>query len=96
MDRFKNILYPEAFNSNYIKEHWDYEDDLKGILEESGYIDDFNGKYKQRLRFLEERMELCVQRKAWFERLKKTNGLYSMRFDKSQKNNQNHICFYLL
>lgn len=70
----------------YIKTHYDYEGDLKNILERSGFRDDFSGKYKQRLKYLEEKKERCTQRKAWFEKLRRVNNLYSMKFDKSQKN----------
>jgi len=55
-------------------------------LERSGFKDDFRGKYKQRLKFLDERQEKCILKKDWFEELKQTNGLYAMKFNKSQKN----------
>lgn len=86
MDRMGKIFYPEAFNSNYICTHFDFESDLTNLLERSGLKADFWGKYKQRLRFLDERKEKCVLKSDWFEELKQADGLYSMIFDKSQKN----------
>ncbi len=80
------IYYPFKFDSIKIKAHWDFEDDLKSMLERSGFRDDFSGKYKQRLKYLEESKEKCIQRSAWFEKLKKADGLYAIKFDKSQKN----------
>ncbi len=80
------IYYPFKFENVYIKAHWDFEEDLKDILERSGFRDDFSSKCKQRLKYLEESKEKCIQRSAWFEKLKKTDGLYSIKFDKSQKN----------
>lgn len=86
MNRIGNILYPEVFNAKYIRTHFDFEVDLTDILERSGLKADFWGKYKQRLRFLDERKEKCVLKSDWFEELRQAEGLYSMIFDKSQKN----------
>jgi hypothetical protein len=52
MNRWGKVLYPEAFKGGYIRTHWDYENDLKDILERSGKKDDFTSKYKMRLKFL--------------------------------------------
>lgn len=81
-----NILYPEAFNAKYIRTHLNFEIDLIDLLERSGKKADFWGKYRQRLRFLDERKEQCVLKSDWFEELRRTDGLYSMKFKKSQKN----------
>lgn len=86
MNRMGNILYPEVFNAKYIRTHFDFEVDLTNMLERSGQRADFWGKYKQRLRFLDERKEKCVLKSDWFEELRQAKGLYSMIFDKSQKN----------
>ncbi|MEL7568418.1 MAG: hypothetical protein AAGU27_26575 [Dehalobacterium sp.] len=86
MSCIRNVFYPEAFQGKYIRTHWDFEGDLKDILEKSGKKDDFWGKYKQRLQFLEERKRDCILRKNWFEKLKHVNDLYAVLFDKSQKN----------
>jgi len=80
------VFYPEAFNSKHVKTHWDFENDLKSILERSGCEADFCGKYKQRLRWLDERQEQCTLKKDWFEKLKHAGGLFSMKFNKAQKN----------
>ena len=86
MNRMGNIFYPEVFNAKYIRTHFDFEIDLTNMLERSGQKADFLGKYKQRLRFLDDRKEKCVLKSDWFEELKQADGLYSMIFDKSQKN----------
>lgn len=86
MNRIGKILYPEAFNSKYIRTHFDFESDLTNMLERSGLKADFLGKYKQRLRFLDERKEKSILKQDWFEELKQADELYVMRFDKSQKN----------
>lgn len=62
-----------------------FEIDLTNLLERSGKKADFWGKYKQRLRFLDEKKEECVLKSDWFEVLRQTDGLYSMKFNKSQK-----------
>jgi hypothetical protein len=86
VDHLGKILYPEEFKAKYIRTHWDFENDLQNVLERSGFKDDFRGKYKQRLKFLDERQEKCILKNDWFEELKQTNGLYAMKFNKSQKN----------
>ena len=85
MNRWGKVLYPEAFKGSYIRTHWDYENDLKDILERSGKKDDFTSKYKMRLKFLDERRENCVQKRDWFEVLKYGNKLYAMKI-KDYKN----------
>jgi len=82
----KKIIYPAAFNSNTIREHPAYENDLKDLIEKSGARDRFLGLYKQRLTFLDERSTLCIQKKDWFEQLKwYDDELFSMIL-KFQKN----------
>ena len=82
----KKIFYPEEFKGNYIREHPCYEDDLKALIEKSGFKDKFCGLYKQRLKFLDEHSGLITQRRSWFERLRYTETeLYVIKF-KAQKN----------
>ena len=82
----KKVVYPAAFNSDLIREHPKYEDDLKDLIEKSGLKDKFWGLYKQRLTFLDEHSELCSQRTAWFEQLSYVDeDLWSMKI-KLQKN----------
>lgn len=85
MNRLSKILYPEAFHTKYIRTHWDFESELKDLLERSGQKADFCGKYKLRLRFLDERKGKCTFKRDWFEKLKKANKLYSIKF-KDEKN----------
>lgn len=86
MNRKGKVLYPEEFNSKYVVTHPDYESDLKGILDRSGRKADFINKYKNRLRFLEERKKNCVQRSKWFEDLKRADQINAILFDKNEKN----------
>ena len=86
MGKKGNVLYPLKFNSKYIVTHPDYESGLKDILERSGRESDFRNKYKNRLRFLEERKKNCVLRSKWFENLKQADQISAMIFDKSEKN----------
>ena len=82
----KKIFYPEEFKVNYIREHPHYEDDLKKLIDKSGFRDKFCGLYKQRLRFLDEHGGLITKKRDWFERLKHADGeLYAIKF-KAQKN----------
>ena len=82
----KKVVYPAAINSNLIREHPKYEEDLKGLIEKSGLKAKFWGLYRERLRFLDEESELCSQRTAWFEQLSYADeDLWSMKI-KFQKN----------
>lgn len=89
----KNVLYPEEFRSSYIREHLKYENDLRELIERSGFREKFSGLYKQRLKYLEERHELCILKSDWFELLKHVDGeLYVAKF-KAQKNIRIIFCF---
>lgn len=85
MSPLAKIHYPEAFNGEYIRVHWDFEKDLKDILEKSGLKDNFTSKFKQRLKHLNDRKRECVRKRDWFEKLKKEKDLYSIKF-KDEKN----------
>ena len=84
--KIAQIYYPFNFNNEYLKAHNNLEEDLKDILERSGFIEDFSGKYMQRLTYLEKAKEDCYKRRDWFEKLKVVKNLYSIKFNKSQKN----------
>ncbi|MDD3894779.1 MAG: hypothetical protein PHU36_07155 [Syntrophomonadaceae bacterium] len=86
MSQLGKIVYPEVFKAKYIMTHWDFENDLKDVLERSGQKNDFIGKYKQRLRFLDDRRDKCILKHDWFEELKQADGLYSIKFNNTQKN----------
>lgn len=57
----KKIIYPEVFHSNYVREHPKYENDLRELIDRSGFRGRFCGLYKQRLKFLEEFHEHCIR-----------------------------------
>jgi len=80
MSSLGKVHYPEAFNGEYIRVHWQFENDLKAILEKSGQIADFWSKYRQRLQFLDERKKECILKHDWFEKLRYEDNLYSIRF----------------
>jgi len=80
MSRLGKVHYPEAFNGEYIRTHWEFEQDLQKILEQSGHKADFWSKFKQRLKFLDERKRECVRKRDWFEKLKHEDDLYSLKF----------------
>lgn len=82
----KKVVYPAQFNSNIIREHPNYEDDLRKLIEKSGVKAKFWGLYRQRLKYLDENGKNCLQRTSWFESLRYSDEeLYAMRL-KSQKN----------
>ncbi|TCO60240.1 hypothetical protein EV203_12224 [Caldanaerobacter subterraneus] len=85
MEMLCKIIYPEQFHSVKIYIHPEVENELKNILEYSGYKERFIRMYRQRLKFLENYQNKCYQKGDWFEILKGTEGLYSMKF-KGAKN----------
>lgn len=85
-NRVCKIIYPLDFNPNYIMAHYLQMDELKELLEKSGYKEKFIRKFRMRLKFLAERRQNCFQKKDWFENLKgNTSDVYSMKF-KGEKN----------
>ena len=86
MEVVGKILYPEQFNSKRIRIHPKFEEELKCILEKSGYKQRFIKLYRLRLKHLEQYWERCIDKKDWFESLKRAPGLYAMRFNNGPKN----------
>lgn len=85
MESICKVLYPEQFQSNRIFTHSEFEQELKDVLERSGYKQKFISMFRQRMKFLEDNWYQCNRKRDWFEILKKTDGLYSIKF-KGQKN----------
>lgn len=56
------------------------ENELKDIIIGSGLEDKFNSQFRQRLKFLEQYGRECIKKNDWFEKLKKANDIYSMKF----------------
>jgi hypothetical protein len=79
------VIYPIKFHSTQIYYHQKFEKELQNILEESGYKEKFIPLFYQRLKYLEETQERCIIKSDWFEVLKGSNELYSMKF-KGMKN----------
>lgn len=76
--KIANIIYPDLFNTNYIYVYYELNDELKEIIERSGYKNEFTRKYKKCLRFLDNLKEKCTMQRS-FEKLLECDGLYSMR-----------------
>lgn len=86
MEVFGKIVYPEKFNCNRIRTHPKFEEELKNVIEKSGYKQRFIKTFRLRLKHLEQYWEICINKKDWFESLKRAPGLYSMRFNNGPKN----------
>lgn len=86
MEILGKILYPEQFNSKRIRTHLKFEEELKDILEKSGIKQRFIKMFRLRLKHLDQYWEMCVNKKDWFETLRRAPGLYSMRFNNGPKN----------
>ena len=85
MNRLAKVDYPEAFKGKYVRVHWEFENDLKVILERSGQKENFRQKYRQRLQHLSDRRQECIKKRDWFEKLTYEKDLYSMKI-KGEKN----------
>lgn len=82
---FQKILYPEEYPSDYIVTYPLFNNELKELIEKSGYIKIFKVKYYKSLRFLEQLGRNCVMQPNIFEKLVKSDGIYSMIL-KGEKN----------
>lgn len=88
-----DIIYPEQFFSEEIMAHIEQINDLKKILENSGYTEEFKRKYRVRLKFLNDKRFQCVLKKDWFESIKNESNLYSMKI-KGTLNIRVLFCFH--
>lgn len=78
-NKISNIIYPEKFNTEFVFVHYKYEEDLRSLLDESGYIQNFVKKYRKCLKFLSELKTDCTVQGRLFEKLKHQNDLYSIK-----------------
>lgn len=72
------ILYPMSFNSEYVKAYYGLNNELKSLIDTSGYKNHFLVKYNKALSFLEKLKKNCTEHKKLFEQLIKEDNLYSM------------------
>lgn len=84
LDKISNIIYPEIFNSKYIYVYKTLNIELKELIEESGYKNEFIKKYRRSLKLLENLKDNCIIHKT-FEKLRNAKNIYSIRL-KGQKN----------
>lgn len=78
-ERLNNIIYPEKFNSDFIYTYIDFEHELKGMIERSGYKPEFIRKYRSSLLQLDNLKMQCTTLRKSFEKLRNTENLYSMK-----------------
>lgn len=78
-NKLSNIIYPEAFNTEFVFVHYQYEEDLKSLLDESGYVQTFIRKYRKCLKFLSVLKTDCTVQSKLFEKLKHHDNLYSIK-----------------
>ncbi len=84
LDKISNIIYPEFFDTKYIYVYRPLNEELKVLIEESGYKIEFIRKYRKSLKMLDDLREKCTYQKT-FEKLTNAKGLYSIRL-MGQKN----------
>jgi len=78
-NKISNIIYPEEFNTEFVFVHYKYEEDLRSLLDESGYVQTFVRKYRKCLKFLFELKTDCTVQRKLFEKLKHHDNLYSIK-----------------
>ena len=89
------IIYPECFGlrgSHYIQTYKGLNNELKLLIERSGYKEIFSNKYSKAFRFLENLKEHCTQQSKLFELLIGEEGLYSIMLFR-EKNIRILFCF---
>ncbi len=86
MGTLGKVYYPIRFFSKKIFYHPEFENDLRDLIEKSGFEGKFKLLFKQRLQFLEERMSKCIEKRDWFKKLKYADDLFAIRFNQQIKN----------
>lgn len=77
-----NIIYPfgSIYPTEYIKVYYTLNNEIKDIIENSGYKKIFLSKYQKSLRFLEGlKTRCCLGNSDLFEKLLNEDNLYSIR-----------------
>lgn len=75
----QRIWYPEEYETTYIYTYDSFNDELSGMISNSGYVKAFKLKYRKCLRFLEKLKKNCMMQPNVFESLKNAPGLFAMR-----------------
>lgn len=86
MEVLGKVYYPIRFFSKKVFYHPEFENELRNLIEKSGFEGKFTPLFRQRLLFLEERMERCTLKSDWFEKLKNADDLFAIRFNRKNKN----------
>jgi len=82
--KMAKIIYPVSFNTQYVYAYRELNDELRDLIETSGYKNEFTRKYRRSLLMLENLKENCTKQKT-FEKLTNEKDLYSIRL-KGEKN----------
>lgn len=77
--KISNIIYPEKFKTNFIYAYVEYQNELKGIIQQSGRIDEISKKYRKALIFLDDLKTNCYKQRKLFEKLKDCKDLHSIK-----------------
>ncbi|WP_416198792.1 MAG: hypothetical protein ACFWUA_03510 [Sporanaerobacter sp.] len=77
-EKISKVLYPDFFNSDYIIAYSEVNEELKELIELSGYKEEFTRKFRKTLIMLESLKRNCIKQKS-FERLIKNGDIYSIR-----------------
>lgn len=76
----QKVLYPEEYSTDYIKTFYNFNFELKQIIEKSGYKKEFTIKYFKSLKFLINLKRNCTELSKLFEKLKNVeNDLYCIK-----------------
>jgi len=93
-----NIIYPfgSRYPTEYIKVYHTLNNELKDIIESSGYKKVFLKKYRKSLKFLEGlKTRCCLGNSDLFEKIVDEDNLYSIRLF-GEKNIRILFCFILI
>ena len=82
----RQVLYPKEFLNKRILTHPKQEGELRDILEKSGCEQEFVRLFVVRYKHIGRYWEECINKRDWFEILKSTKGIYSMKFKHRSKN----------
>lgn len=77
--RIANIIYPEKFTTDFVYVYYEFEGELKELIEHSGYKREFTRKYRTSINMLDKLKFNCFEQKGRFEHVQNSKDLFSIK-----------------
>jgi hypothetical protein len=77
--KIANIIYPEKFTTDFVYVYCEFEGELKELIEQSGYKQEFTRKYRTGINMLDKLKFNCFEQNRRFEHVQNSKDLFSMK-----------------